>query len=197
MRLISSSVTRIVIPCLLVNIRGCLHIGNQHLLHPVEDEVPLHPTNWVITWRDIQLGKDRVFKENFCLIHKTHHKARGGNVDGGVHYLFDFPYLLSDWDIANWSCIVWWTTFMTMLFHVWRGLIWARTMKGPSMNLTNFTLSSNKGAPPVPIPAYCVGRDLGNSLLRSSSMEQQMNWGFQLPTLYHHGFLRSFYTLMI
>ena len=96
MRLISSSVTRIVIPCLLVNIRVCLHIGNQHLLHPVEDEVPLHLTNWVITWRDIQLGKDRVFKENFCLIYKTHHKARGGDVDGdgGVHYLFDFPYLL-------------------------------------------------------------------------------------------------------
>ena len=70
MRLISSSVTRIVIPCLLVNIRVCLHIGNQHLLHPIEDEVPLHLTNWVITWRDIQLGKDRVFKENFCLIHK-------------------------------------------------------------------------------------------------------------------------------
>jgi len=96
MRLISSSVTRIVIPCLLVNIRVCLHIGNQHLLHPIEDEVPLHLTNWVITWRDIQLGKDRVFKENFCLIDKTHHKARGGDVDGdgGVHYLFDFPYLL-------------------------------------------------------------------------------------------------------
>ena len=57
--------------------------------------MPLHPTNWVITWRDIQLGKDRVFKENFCLIYKTHHKARGGDVDGdgGVHYLFDFPYL--------------------------------------------------------------------------------------------------------
>ena len=96
MRLISSSVTRIVIPCLLVNIRGCLHIGNQHLLHPVEDEVPLHPTNLVITWRDIQLGKDRVFKENFCLIHKTHHKARGGGVDGdgSVHYLFDFSDLV-------------------------------------------------------------------------------------------------------
>ena len=43
MRLISSSVTRIVIPCLLVNIRVCLHIGNQHLLHPVEDEESLHP----------------------------------------------------------------------------------------------------------------------------------------------------------
>ena len=96
MRIISSSVTRIVLPCPLVNIRVCLHTGNQHLLHPVEDEVPLHPTNWVITWRDIQLGKDRVFKENFCLIYKTHHKARGGDVDGdgGVHYLFDFPYLL-------------------------------------------------------------------------------------------------------
>ena len=43
MRLISSSVTRIVIPCLLVNIRVFLHIGNQHLLHPVADEESLHP----------------------------------------------------------------------------------------------------------------------------------------------------------
>ena len=32
--------------------------------------MPLHPTNWVITWRDIQLGKDREFMENFCLIHQ-------------------------------------------------------------------------------------------------------------------------------
>ena len=99
MRLISSSVTCIVLPCLLVNIRVCLHIGNQHLLHPVEDEESLSTlTNLVIMWRDIQLGKDRVFKENFCLIHKTHHKTRGGDVngngDGGVHYLLGFPYLL-------------------------------------------------------------------------------------------------------
>ena len=83
--------TRIVLPCLLVNIRVCLHIGNQHLLHPVEDEESLHHD---------QLGHNvegypacQGQKENFCLIHKTHHKARGGGVDGdgGVHYLLGFP----------------------------------------------------------------------------------------------------------
>ena len=59
---------------------------------------------------------------------------------------------------------------------------------------TNRGNSNLQGAPPLPSPAYCVGRDLGNSLLRLSSMEQQINWGFQLPTLYHHGFLRSLYS---
>ncbi len=33
---------------------------------------------------------------------------------------------------------------MTMLSPDWRGLIWARTTKGPSNNLTNLPLSSNK-----------------------------------------------------
>ena len=33
---------------------------------------------------------------------------------------------------------------MTMLHPDWRGLIWARTTKGPSNNLTNLPLSSNK-----------------------------------------------------
>ena len=53
-------------------------------------------TNLVISWRDIHLGKDREFKEKFLFDPQTHHKARGGDVDGdgGVHYLFDFPYLL-------------------------------------------------------------------------------------------------------
>ena len=35
---------------------------------------------------------------------------------------------------------------MTMLFQVWRDLIWAKTTKVPSINLTNFTLSSYKGS---------------------------------------------------
>ena len=52
-------------------------------------------TNLVITWRDIQLVRPGQ-RENFFLIHKTHHKARGGGVDGdgGVHYLFDFSDLV-------------------------------------------------------------------------------------------------------
>ena len=36
-------------------------------------------TNLVIMWRNIQLGKHRVFKDNVCLIHKIHHKAHGGD----------------------------------------------------------------------------------------------------------------------
>ena len=33
---------------------------------------------------------------------------------------------------------------MAMLYQNWRGLIWARTTKGPSNNLTNLLMSSNK-----------------------------------------------------
>ena len=33
---------------------------------------------------------------------------------------------------------------MTMLSPDWRGLIWARTTKGPSNNLTNLLMSTNK-----------------------------------------------------
>ena len=55
-------------------------------------------TNLVISWRDIQLGKDREFKEKFLFDPQAHHKARGGDADGdgGVCYLlgFGFPYIL-------------------------------------------------------------------------------------------------------
>ena len=47
-------------------------------------------------FKNIQLGKDREFNKNVCLVRKTHYQVRGGNANGGggVPYLHGYLYLL-------------------------------------------------------------------------------------------------------
>ena len=96
MRLKSSSVTCIVLREFLYNIQVRLHVGDKHLLSPMGDEVLLPSYQLGDIFKNIQLGNDREFNENVCLVRKTHYQVRGGNANGGggVPYLHGYLYLL-------------------------------------------------------------------------------------------------------
>ena len=53
-------------------------------------------------WRNIQLGKDRLIKENVLLIHKLLHEAHDGNADGDGHHPFT---CLASADLSIWPLI--------------------------------------------------------------------------------------------
>ena len=53
-------------------------------------------------WRNIQLGKDRLIKENVLLIHKLLHEAHDGNADGDGHHPFTS---LASADLSIWPLI--------------------------------------------------------------------------------------------
>ena len=79
-----------------------------------------------------------------------------------------FHISLSDQDIANWPRDVWWTTFITVLYKDWRGLIWARTTKGPSINLSS----------PCPPTRGSLCSDIwsGSKLSHGSNLRSSVLW---------------------
>ena len=96
MRLKSSSVTCVASREFLCNIQVRLHVGDKHLLPPVGDEVLLPSNQLGHIIKNIQLGNDREFHDNVCLVRQTHYQVRGGNAigGGGVPYLNGYLYLL-------------------------------------------------------------------------------------------------------